>query len=517
MSLSKKIVFLFFLLLPILFFVGKAQAAVINSVSGTYSHNSSVTISGSAFGTKSRAMPELWDNFESGGNVGQSVANSSRVSWQTDGTAPVFSTTNNRNSGTGSRNAAAVVSGMNIDGNYHDLMYRDGLDLGGYAYIAFWGRFASYAAGDQVKYWRIGTNGASGYPTYSYFRTDGWARYQFTNPASGTCAPPGGSAWYDSVENTNLGQWQFIEMIANFGTVDTANGYIHVFANGVDQGGKSDFILKTSSSCSPDTVRFGEYIQDSSGTVTNYFDDIYVDNTWARVVLGNASTYTASTHREIQIPTAWSSGSITITTNLGTFTSGQTAYLYVIDANGNVSNGYPVTIGSGGTTPTCSNCCSTTQTCPTAFTTVGSCTRCCATACLTASTDTTAPRVTSFTVTPTTLNVGASITANYTVTDNTALSRAELWRAPQGTNCTDTTKTGCVWTQVTSANITGTSRTGTFTSSPTAAGTFYYGLHAVDSSNNVGYEPAPVRVVINAPAQTCSNCCSTTQTCPTAM
>src|SRR3989339_720831 len=57
---------------------------------------------------------------------------------------------------------------------------------------------------------------------------------------------------------------------------------------------------------------------------------------------------------------------------------------------------------SGGTTPppaTCSNCCSSTQTCPTAFTTVGTCTRCCATACQTASTDTTAPRVTAFTIT----------------------------------------------------------------------------------------------------------------------
>ena len=168
-------------------------------------------------------------------------------------------------------------------------------------------------------------------------------------------------------------------------------------------------------------------------------------------------------------------------------------------------------------TQTCSNCCTSSQTCPTAFTTVGTCTRCCSTACQTALTDTTAPRVTAFTITPTTLTVGASLTANYTVTDNTALARAELWRAPSGTNCTDTVKTGCVWTQVTSANITGTSRTGTFTSSPTAAGTFYYGLHAVDAAGNIGYESAAVRVTVNAQTQTCTNCCSTTQTCPTAM
>jgi len=173
---------------------------------------------------------------------------------------------------------------------------------------------------------------------------------------------------------------------------------------------------------------------------------------------------------------------------------------------------------SGGGTQTCSNCCSSTQTCSTGgFTTVGTCTRCCASGtCQTASGDTTLPVVSAFSVTPTTLTVGASLTANYTVTDNTALSRAELWRAPSGTNCTDTVKTGCVWTQVTSANITGTSRTGTFTSSPTAAGTFYYGLHAVDAAGNVGNESSAVRVVVNAATQTCTNCCSTTQTCPTA-
>ncbi|OGF43089.1 hypothetical protein A2303_04140 [Candidatus Falkowbacteria bacterium RIFOXYB2_FULL_47_14] len=272
-----------------------------------------------------------------------------------------------------------------------------------------------------------------------------------------------------------------------------------------------------------DQIRIGHYFDVSdrdgcnpSDTSVVYTDNVYIDTTWARVELGNASTYAASTHREIQIPSAWSANSITATVNPGSFTSGQAVYLFVIDANGNASNGYPVTIGSGGTTPTCSNCCSTTQTCPTAMTTVGTCTRCCATACQTASTDTTAPRVTAFTITPTTLTVGASLTANYTVTDNTALARAELWRAPSGTNCTDTVKTGCVWTQVTSANITGTSRTGTFTSSPTAAGTFYYGLHAVDAANNIGYESAAVRVTVNAATATCTNCCSSTQTCPTA-
>ena len=49
-------------------------------------------------------------------------------------------------------------------------------------------------------------------------------------------------------------------------------------------------------------------------------------------------------HREIQIPTAWSDNSITIKINQGSFQAGDTAYLFVVDEEGNVSYGYPVVI-----------------------------------------------------------------------------------------------------------------------------------------------------------------------------
>ena len=68
--------------------------------------------------------------------------------------------------------------------------------------------------------------------------------------------------------------------------------------------------------------------------------------------MGNASTYDNSTHREIQIPTAWSNTGITIKVNIGIFASNQPAYIYVTDANGNVNNqGYPVIIGAATSAP----------------------------------------------------------------------------------------------------------------------------------------------------------------------
>jgi hypothetical protein len=77
-----------------------------------------------------------------------------------------------------------------------------------------------------------------------------------------------------------------------------------------------------------------------------YWSELYVDVTQARVELGNASTFSSCTHKEIQIPTAWSSGSLSFSANVGTFSPGSNVYLYVVDSNGSVnSNGYPLVVG----------------------------------------------------------------------------------------------------------------------------------------------------------------------------
>lgn len=46
--------------------------------------------------------------------------------------------------------------------------------------------------------------------------------------------------------------------------------------------------------------------------------------------------------------TSWSASSIQATVRTGSFSNG-TAYLFVVDSDGNVSSGYEVTVGSGST------------------------------------------------------------------------------------------------------------------------------------------------------------------------
>lgn len=82
-----------------------------------------------------------------------------------------------------------------------------------------------------------------------------------------------------------------------------------------------------------------------------YMDDAYADFTQARVELSEYPTWdeTAQHRKELQIPTSWSDTSVTINVNAGQFTTGQTAYLYVVHDDGSVNvNGYAVTIGGSG-------------------------------------------------------------------------------------------------------------------------------------------------------------------------
>ena len=98
--------------------------------------------------------------------------------------------------------------------------------------------------------------------------------------------------------------------------------------------------------CHVDFGSYARYCADNSTfpNMRRYVDDVYIDTTWARVLLGDAADPDECTVLEPQPPTSWSDGSITVTVNLGGL-SGDTAYLFVYDADGNVNSpGFPVTI-----------------------------------------------------------------------------------------------------------------------------------------------------------------------------
>ena len=108
--------------------------------------------------------------------------------------------------------------------------------------------------------------------------------------------------------------------------------------------------IKTYASDSNDwkTLVLGWYLANTAAgsSVDIFFDDIYVDNSWRAIYIGNNANWDNVTHWEIQLPTAWSATSITATLNAGTFTSDSTTYLFVIDSDGTASSGYQITFGN---------------------------------------------------------------------------------------------------------------------------------------------------------------------------
>ena len=78
------------------------------------------------------------------------------------------------------------------------------------------------------------------------------------------------------------------------------------------------------------------------------FDDVYIatgPQAQARIEIGNASTYTSCTKLTVATPTQWSIGQITATLWGGWLSnSNEQPYLYIIDAAGNVSTGYKISM-----------------------------------------------------------------------------------------------------------------------------------------------------------------------------
>ena len=78
-----------------------------------------------------------------------------------------------------------------------------------------------------------------------------------------------------------------------------------------------------------------------------WFGDIYIDDTLARVALGDNAVWSAVRHYEMQKIISWSATQIEIEMNVGTFATSENAWFFVIDANGDASGGELVVIGQG--------------------------------------------------------------------------------------------------------------------------------------------------------------------------
>ena len=342
-----------------------STVSTINNVSGTISHSNTITISGSGFGSKSTAAPIKYDDFHTF-SVGQyPFGNESSGGWSScprDGfgtdnpNGPKISSTKYR--------LASKQKTLNQHFSYTGNTYGSNqafgfteITLGHVTEVYFSGWFTFDSTGslaDNAKILNMGgetdVNGSHTFQTrIDVYPTGGWGHIYATT-ATG-CSDNGSYVQNynpnpDNMLHKNDNVWHRIESYIHLGLSGT--GYRDVYMDGVFIGSISGDL--TNGTCGLDYFLIGYFYRamDSSTVANRYWDEIYVDNTRARVEIGNASTWSACTHREIQIPSAWSDNSITVKVNQGTFSNGQAAYLYVVNANGTLNtSGYPLTFGQG--------------------------------------------------------------------------------------------------------------------------------------------------------------------------
>jgi len=318
-------------------------APAITNVTGNITHGNSVTISGSGFGNHAD-YNNLSDTWQSKDFLNFRFKDFEDNTIESDG----FELNTN--------GWTTQAGGSGIGTRYGRCQYVDtrliALSAANYGSTGTWFTsfyFMSPGITSDGKFFRqyLGDNSS----VDNYYLATG-------NPSNGTelrgfseCGASG-TEWGTSTSMQD-GTWKRVDVLA---VASTGNLAVTTWLNGVQQWTHSDWGANLTYSPNGHSVDICNMIEEASGAYFAY-DDIFIDYTQARVEIGNASTWNACTHKEIQIPQTWNSNgqSIAATINRGSFGATDSVWVYVVDSTGAVnSTGYPITFGSGGggdTTP----------------------------------------------------------------------------------------------------------------------------------------------------------------------
>ena len=358
---------------------GNARAQEISGINqSSISNGDSVVVNGSGFGIKDPIAPLLWDDFENG------TSGETLKGWDMHfygGPDPIPPRYSNRIVREGSSMSAEV----NFDNQYRsDFGFdRNGtrefyeLFISFYAYLDFRGElsrnykiFRAYSGApddhsvltvttfpfNAGNSWLFSVIGNVDY--LSHYTEDKWQQYEiwikmYPDHTEGMFWHDGQSMFDPGLPADNSGHGMDELRLGHYLAQDlkicTDPDSPHYLEDcGICADGS--WTTPCYSDFCQGTCEFTTLGCDSRGGCNGsvYFDDVYFSQNRARIEICNSFDWLNRKHCEIQIPTAWSDNSITFTVNQGSFNEGETAYLFVIDANGTASEGYPVTFGGGG-------------------------------------------------------------------------------------------------------------------------------------------------------------------------
>ena len=302
----------------------------ITSVNGVWNNNATVTINGIRFGEKAIAKPVIWDNMETGA-FNPDWTNTTGLSINTDNNRHPGSSYNGfHNFKSGTAGNGYFSGGTNSQTWFVQYWFKLGSNWD-------WGNGTDGTAGGNlanVKYFRMWSTGSTSenFVIANHGFAGGESLFANENIANGYYF------WASQPEMTK-DVWHLLEFEYKDSDIDQPNGEIRMWFDGVKKLELTNMVTRKASADFKRPYNVGFYDSWNGTNVSDdfyYMDDAYIDNTWSRVMLGNASTFSNCTIREIQPATSWTSTSISIKANLGMLSTGS-AYLYVIDSSGKVN------------------------------------------------------------------------------------------------------------------------------------------------------------------------------------
>lgn len=323
------------------------SAPSVDDVTGNLSAGQTMTVLGADFGIKEPAAPIRWETFDDGVDGAALSTNADWPAYDGPGGGTRYSAVsphsgglcvfnyvqqgdpNDREFGTNNFHFAEA------DEIYYSYVYRhEGTDVGpavqkngrinatgnlynGPGVVALSDSYVYYHPGDAAVY-PADDDGTGRYFSSSALGSSAWSRHQIFGRLSQPAGAANGLIW------VSVGTER--KTFANIVTRITGESFRY-----------SSIILGT---------MFANIDDEPGAQHDMYVDDVYIDSTRARVELCAGSSWDQRGVCNPQPPTSWLDGAIEATVNAGEWQGGQTAYVYVVDADG-VANatGHEVVLG----------------------------------------------------------------------------------------------------------------------------------------------------------------------------
>ena len=326
--------------LSILGAAAPGRSQVITGVSPSLWADTPFEIFGSAFGVKPSVAPTARDDLESG-DFG-----------------PDWSYTGDLRIGARSRHpGSARCATLNMQGSLGESANKAyvscGSDSSAPWFASFWFMLdenfdwgtSTYGKGDEnlaaIKFFRMWSTGSERENLHlnaaGYGNTLSLSIEHIDSAGEGAFATGFMTDW-------TKGRWHCIQIEFLDSSLGGADGECRMWLDGRSIFDRRDLTTRKAGAAfkRPAIVGFYDAWNDGGEDRDDiYLDDFYVDNTWARVELGNAPVHDLCTHREIQPVTSWTNERLTIDPYPGAFTRTDEMWIFVTNAAGDVSAGYP--------------------------------------------------------------------------------------------------------------------------------------------------------------------------------